>query len=904
MRLRYKTFFTYIAIIFIITPIPVYLIHTKIQHQKNSILNESKLLSQQFAHSASNILLLNGGNIVQTSVDAEKYFKVYEPLYATGLLSLQVILSTPNKKYNGLLLVDIPGNKTLTRLPHTAVERLTSARTHYYTYSDNMKHLEFIARSPISAGNIYCIARFLYNEDYLLKPVYQNYTILFVSVVLILAVSLSLSFALSYSFSKPLERIIQSIKMFDDGISNIDVPSQNRGDEIGKLATTVQHLFYMVNLEISALHKSNRELKRLHDVKDDFLENLSNEIRMPLESIIHLAHSVIHDFTLQRYPASINSLQYIANSALRLSYIIDDILDFTRLKNNDIVLNKKVTDTAGVINFIVSLLQPAILTKELSISISVDDDAARIYADEQRIQQILLNIISNAVNYTQQGAISIRAQRKNPSTVSISVQDTGSGIPAEILNSIDDFGYDSFLTDRKYSGLGLGLVISKKLIQLHDGSITIESMPHEGSTVSISLPSSLEALNDSSIASPVPNYSSFPAEHAIQQPLDSLASMEASQGFVYIIDGNPVNAKVLSDLLRNAGFYVESSPNPLLLYEMIRKERLPDVVLLDTILYGTSAFEVCETIRKSHSQYDLPIMIITSKHRTQEIITGFRVGANDYLSKPYHKDELTARIVNLITLKKSLQQHTEYVMLKHEIQLAHEIHNSVVVQDIPELHNINIAHAYIPTRGMGGDFYDVIAIDSTTAGIIIADVTGHGIPAALVGSMLKMAFVNNNIHARHPAKMLTALNQNLCSNIQDNYITALYAVIDTNTKTITASSAGHWPPLLISKQGSITAAIPKAFPIGWVDSLEYQEIQISYRPHDKLILYTDGIIDVKNDDRQIFGLQRLMEYIHMHYDTKPDFLVANLIKLLHTWNAFTDTETFPDDLTIIIAELL
>ena len=337
------------------TPIPLYIIHNQIQQQKEHLINEGTIYSMQLAHSISAIVLLNSGNVAQTSIDALEFIETLKPLSIKGLGSIQVILTAPNEKYNGLLLVDIPNNKTLTKLPDIIVNKLKSTNTYSYISSNNIRYFEFVAQSPVAMGNIHCITRLLYNEDVVLKPVYRNYTIFVISTVIIIFLAVIFSLSFTRAFSRPIETMIQSIKQFDEGV--------------------------------------------------------------------------------------------------------------------------------------------------------------------------------------------------------------------------------------------------------------------------------------------------------------------------------------------------------------------PDIVLLDTILPGTSAFQVCETIRKNYSLHELPIIIMTSKHRAQEIITSFRVGANDYLSKPYNEEELIARIHNLIMLKRSVKEHNDYLILKHEIRLAHEIHNSVVIQNIPPLHNITIAHAYIPTRDMGGDFYDVIKID-------------------------------------------------------------------------------------------------------------------------------------------------------------------------------------------------
>ncbi len=903
MRIRYKFFIAFIIITVITVPVPVYILKKQIEQHHSTIITDGTIQAKQISHAILNMLLLNKGNVPQTSIDAHEYVHNFSPLFKKGLVSLKVLLITSNPHYNGTLLVDIPEQKSLTKVSPQFLQRIKSQNLVVSTKINKQSLLEFTAHTTLANSTITCATYMVYNESEMIKPVYQNYKMFLVSIASIILIAYFTALGFSYKFSKPLEAIINALKIFDEGTTAIKIPVMNHKDEIGKLAITTQHLLDMVNLEIKELTRTNMELLRLNKLKDDFLANLSYEIKIPLESITQLSNSIIHSYATGDSSTITPSLEMISNSALRLSYMIDDILDFTRLKNNDISLNKKVVDLSGAINFVISILQPVISKKSLSIDIIVNANATHVFADEQRLQQILLNIIGNSVKYSHKGSIAVTTKIIDSRTLAIVIQDTAGGIPQQLLHSIDDFGYDSKSDDIHYGGLGLGLVISKKLMELHNGTITIESIPDKGTTATLFFPFN-EDLLSKELAS-IKTYTEFTIQPSSNDVLYNFPRQhQTTQGFIYIVDDDPVNVKILYDMLSDAGYYVEFSHEDTPLFSILNKGRLPDIILLDTILPGTSAFQVCEKIRQTFSLYELPIIIITSKHRTQENITAFRSGANDYLSKPFNKDELIARITNLIALKKSVEEHNEYVMLKHEIRLAYEIHSSVVIQDIPRLHSINIAHAYIPTQEMGGDFYDVINIDDTKTGIMIADVTGHGIPAALVCAMLKMSFINNKEYSLHPAQLLSMLNKDLCNNIKENYITAAYALVDTKNKTITVSSAGHWPPLLIHNNGSIFNNWPKGFPIGWIEDTQYEETTVTYTTGDKFLLYTDGIIEVKNPHNKIYGFEQLTEYTSHNYLKDPQSFTNDLINSLYTWGKMDRSDSFKDDVTLIIAELL
>lgn len=902
MRIRYKFFIAFIIIVGITIPVPMYILNKQIDQLHKYIITSGSMQAKQLSQSALNLLLLNSGNIPQTSIDADGYVTDIKPLLSDGLVSLAIVVFTPNPVYNGIYLVDIPNNKKLSKIPQNILQKLQHSKTVTFTIKNKNTYIEFVSHSTLPQSSISCASWIVYNESVLLKPVYTNYVIFVISILTIIIIAYIAALLFSYKFSKPIEIIVDSLRKFDEGSTSIKIPIQTQKDEIGRLSTTIQHLLDMVNLEIKELTRTNMELLRLHKLKDDFLASVSYEIKFPLESITQLSHSIIHSCSTDTTYNILPSLNMIANSALRLSYMIDDILDFTRLKNNDIVLNKKIVDISGVINFVISILQPSIQSKQITVDSITKEDARYVYADEQRLQQILLNIIGNAVKYSQKGTVSIVTQKHNDSTLAIVVQDCAGGFPEQLIHSIEDFGFDSQSKETPYGGLGLGLVISKKLMELHNGTISIESIPDKGTKVALHFPFDEASINKE--LDGIKLYTEYTLKPTANGTLYQTSQTETSRGFIYIIDDDPINVKILHDMLTDAGYYVKFSHEDSELFSIIDRGKPPDIILLDTILPGISAFQVCEKLRNQYSLYELPVIIITSKHRTQEIVTAFRIGANDYLSKPFNKDELLARISNLIALKKSVEEHNEFIMIKHELRLAHEIHGSVVIQDIPKIKNINIAHAYIPTREMGGDFYDVIKIDEDKTGIMIADVTGHGIPAALVCAMLKMSFINNKEHAKHPAHLLTALNKDLSNNIKDNYITAAYALVDTKNRIVTVSSAGHWSPLLIKSNGSIYDKWPKGFPIGWIEDCKYEESTTTYMAGDKFLFYTDGIIEVRNPYNKIFSFERLEDYILHNHLTEPQSFINGLIDSLYIWGEMEKSDSFYDDVTIILAELL
>ena len=387
----------------------------------------------------------------------------------------------------------------------------------------------------------------------------------------------------------------------------------------------------------------NIELNRLSKLKDNFLSNTSHELKTPLHGIIGIAETLKDGIAGPVNRKTEENLSIIINSANRLSYLVNDILDVQRLKNKDIKLNPTSFDLYPVISTIIQLSIPLLKNKEVELLTTVTPGKILVYADPNRLYQIIQNLVSNACKFTETGKIEIMASETGD-FVEISVTDTGIGIKSEYLEKI----FEPFEQGEAVStGSGLGLSITKKLVELHHGSISVESTPGKGSkfVFTVYAADRLETAKDINLPEP--------AKSVIETDTFVFESHPENKGKkILVIDDEPISLKVVSDYLTMDGFNVDQCKSGEQALAYIENKK-PSLVLLDVMMPKIDGFTVCKTIREKYSSLDLPIIFLTAKNQVTDLVEGFALGGNDYLTKPFSKHELLARVGGQLTISRA-----------------------------------------------------------------------------------------------------------------------------------------------------------------------------------------------------------------------------------------------------------
>lgn len=409
--------------------------------------------------------------------------------------------------------------------------------------------------------------------------------------------------------------------------------------------------------ELLQQQKLNEKLKHIDKLKDQFLANTSHELRTPLNGIIGLSESLHEGVAGEPTLEMKQDLSMIISSGKRLSGLINDILDFSKLREMEIELFQKPVDLHTAVDVDLRLLYPSTSGKNIELINEVPKDLVSVNADESRLQQILLNLIGNSIKFTKDGSITVSAEKRN-NMVSISVTDTGIGIPEDKLDAIFiPFDQADTAVEREFGGTGLGLNISKQLIELHGGHISVKSEVGKGSVFNFTLPISTQKASKKKSGISITRPRIFPGFD--KEPEEQVIDTE-NRFRILIVDDEPVNRKVLANYLKGDSFMLSMASSGPETLEMIDKHPF-DLILLDVMMPGMSGFEVCNEIRKKFLSSELPIIMITAGDQVADLVQGLNTGANDYLIKPVSYGEIQARVKTHLNLLKINNSYSRFV---------------------------------------------------------------------------------------------------------------------------------------------------------------------------------------------------------------------------------------------------
>jgi two-component system sensor histidine kinase ChiS len=334
--------------------------------------------------------------------------------------------------------------------------------------------------------------------------------------------------------------------------------------------------------------------------------------------------------------------------------LVNDLLDFSQLKHKKIELKTKPVGMRELTDVVLMLCRSLVGKKSLQLLNKIDADIPPVDADENRVQQILHNLIGNAIKFTESGTVEISAVVVNDK-LEITVADTGIGIPADKLDRIfESFEQADGSIAREYGGAGLGLAVTKQLVQLHGGDIRVESTVGIGSRLTFTLPLS-EGKVESKQQEEVSKVQEFSAIKV--NPDELLINGEVSappEGAfqILIVDDEQVNLQVLVNHLSLQNYAITQASNAIEALEIIRNGFKPDLILLDVMMPKMTGYELCKKIREKFPANEMPVVLLTAKNQVSDLVEGFGAGANDYLAKPISKNELLARIKTHILLSK------------------------------------------------------------------------------------------------------------------------------------------------------------------------------------------------------------------------------------------------------------
>lgn len=417
----------------------------------------------------------------------------------------------------------------------------------------------------------------------------------------------------------------------------------------------------------------SEKLLSLDRLKDEFLANTSHELKTPIHGIINLSQSVLEGASNRLNDSEKGNLGVIVSISRRLANLINDILDFSKLKNGELILRRNVVGLQPLVSVVLEMFRHLAGDKQVRFVDGLPVEVPSVNADEDRIVQIMYNLIGNALKFTSEGEIRITA-RERDGWLEISVHDTGIGISPENLQAIfESFDQAGRTIAMEYGGTGLGLSITKRLVELHGGTIGVSSEVGKGSIFTFTLPVAIGVNSQSlehGVIAELPRGLAELAAGVEVSSEETLLSNGGKEFTILVADDDPVNRHVLTTLLSSDNCSVIAVSNGTKALEALERNRRIDLAVLDLMMPGMSGYEVCRSIRERYSLSELPVLLLTSRNQSEDRLAAFEAGVNDFLSKPVEAGELRARIRTLLNMKTSVSEliSSEMAFLQAQIK--------------------------------------------------------------------------------------------------------------------------------------------------------------------------------------------------------------------------------------------
>ncbi|MCP4675662.1 MAG: response regulator [Deltaproteobacteria bacterium] len=395
---------------------------------------------------------------------------------------------------------------------------------------------------------------------------------------------------------------------------------------------------------------TNRQLETVDKLKTRILTTTSHELRTPLNGIIGLTDSLLDGATGELGGDTRYNLGIIRSSGTRLLTLVNNLLDVARLRQRSVALTLQPVSLHSTVNAAFRLLGVIAADKSLNLENRIPKDLPAVWADRDRVLQILNNLVGNAIKFTSKGEISVSATA-HEEMIEVVVSDTGIGIPKEMHETIFK-AFEQVSDVQKSIGTGVGLSIVHKLVELHGGSVRVESSRGEGATFVFTLPRSAELAVNGDIDEVGELESACEAKEKEHVPI---AHSHPPDGAVVLsVDDDTANQQVIKNHLTGRGYDVRQVFDGEQALAHLKANDKPDLVLLDIMMPGMSGYDVCRAIRKKFTAAELPVIMVTAKDSVEDLVEGFKRGANDYLPKPFSKDELFTRIRSHLSLSNEI----------------------------------------------------------------------------------------------------------------------------------------------------------------------------------------------------------------------------------------------------------
>jgi sigma-B regulation protein RsbU (phosphoserine phosphatase) len=375
--------------------------------------------------------------------------------------------------------------------------------------------------------------------------------------------------------------------------------------------------------------------------------------------------------------------------------------------------------------------------------------------------------------------------------------------------------------------------------------------------------------------------------------------LQAPQSTILVVDDSPTNLQVLTRTLQQSGHRILAAKDGPTALDIAKRAR-PDLMLLDVMMPGMDGFEVCKALKADPETRNTLVIFLSARGEVSDKVSGLELGAIDYITKPIQGEEVLARVAVHLS-----RQHLEREVRKSRDRLDKELAGAAQMQrrllppQMPPHPAIKFASFYQTSRHAGGDYYDVLPLPGDRIGVLVADVSGHGAPAAIVMAMIRAVVHTYPGVPDDPPAVLRYINRHF-EFLWDTpmYATAVYAVIDAKRKRMTLTSAGHPLPLKVSPTGAVASpALDTTMCLLWQELDKVPCIDVPLEVGDRWLFFTDGITDRGGADGAMFDLERLSATLATQRGKAPQAIVDAIVSQLDTFAAGQEPD---DDQTLVV----
>lgn len=411
---------------------------------------------------------------------------------------------------------------------------------------------------------------------------------------------------------------------------------------------------------------------------------------------------------------------------------------------------------------------------------------------------------------------------------------------------------------------------------------------------------------------------------AARQVREILLRLVRNKGVrILVVDDSQLQRRVTSDYLQRFGFHVLEAANGKQALTLLRQEKHVPLVITDYEMPEMDGFELCTSIRKFADKNQVAVIGVSGRDAGLLCVKLLKAGANDFLTKPFEREELYTRIMHTLETQDYIRQINNSLQtisgmherMKKDLEAAAQLQQSLLPDELPQIPGIETARLFVPCDELAGDTFNIFRLDNRRLGLYVLDVSGHGVQAALLSVTLSRLLAPEVGHANYllaidgqgdvaihdPADVCTRLNREFPMDPDTlQYFTITYGILDCATGEFRYACAGHPGPILLRKGQKPVAHGSLNMAIGFVPEMAYKEASLELQPGDRLYFYTDGLVEAKNGEAIEFGTERLCEHLQKQRISGLEDSLQNVYNSVRKWT----NGMFNDDVTLCALEFV